>query len=232
LRQQQSDQVHIFGVVLDSEVKLVIDEALSIPEQWFTTSDRLAFNQFPPHRRNTRLAGQAAVKQLLHKIYALPPQSTVIKHYPSGAPYAEVGGRCYDISVSHLAGYGAAALSLKPDDRVGIDLVQRRVMDLEGLIDKTLDSVEQGLIRDHKTDFFSLWALKEAALKTWQVGMRVPIWDVHVRTMGRLHQIEADGFTPLCGTTIDLSSQLVLGVTWGAVASAARWVPRGLHMGC
>ena len=227
--QHLSDPLHLFGVVLEAEAKLDLSARLIAPDDVFPVSD---LNHLSLQRRSNHLAGQMAAKTLLQKVYALPFHAITIHYYPSGAPYAEAQGTCYDISISHIAAHGAAALSLAQDKSIGIDLVRRRAMALDGLIEKTLDAVEQQLITDHLTDFFSLWALKEAALKTWQVGMRVAIWDVHVRIAGTKFHIEAPGFSSLCGTTLDLNSQIVLGVVWGQAPLEARWQPRGLHMGC
>lgn len=228
----QPEQLHVFGVILDTDVELVFASVVDNYENWLTATEYEQINQLPPHRRRSRLAGQLAAKQLLHRIYALPPHTTCIQHYPSGAPYGQAAEHCYDLSISHSAAWGAAALSLHPAYRVGIDLVKKRAIHyLDDLVAKTLDSSEQKLLAEHQTDFFALWALKEAALKTWLVGMRLPIWDVHVRALNGVYQIEADGFPPLFGKIMELSPQVVSGITWGIAPPGAEWLPRGLHMG-
>ena len=72
--------------------------------------------------------------------------------------------------------------SLIPLHQFGVDMIEDRGQRISDLMLRVTTGAEREWLMggDVRSRFFDLWALKEAALKTWGVGMRLAPWDVEV----------------------------------------------------
>lgn len=213
--------------------------------EWFTPAERLQLDRLPVSRRMNRITGHAAAKKSLSNVLGITPREITIDHYPSGTPFALVNDDNYPVSLTHMQGYGAALVSQQTNHFLGIDIVYDRGYEIADLMQRVSTPQEQNwlLSGEKRRRFFELWALKEAALKAWGVGMRIAPWEVEVtcpiqaESVTTIQCLSAD-LPDLCGTLLPGVEPFIIAISWSDCIVDHRSIlqayqqPRGLHLGC
>jgi 4'-phosphopantetheinyl transferase len=119
-------------------------------------------------------ASRAALRRLLGRVMAVPPEHVPIRVEPSGRPTVAGGPAFSTARDGRIVVIGLAA---RPGTRIGVDVVSPpsgwRASDLAPTV---LDPAEQGRLvglstRDADRLVLRMWSLKEARLKGTGVGL-------------------------------------------------------------
>ncbi|MFF4567459.1 4'-phosphopantetheinyl transferase family protein [Streptomyces sp. NPDC001435] len=144
-----------------------------------------------PERAAAFVTGRTVVRGLLGEVLGVQPQSVPLGRAPCpdcgdrehGPPALLSPGTPPRISLSHTAGHGLLAVARFP---VGVDLEQRRPLDLATVGGKALTARERAVLAaapaaDHSALFFRCWTRKEAVLKAVGTGIVKPLDELDVR---------------------------------------------------
>ncbi|MEU6260329.1 4'-phosphopantetheinyl transferase superfamily protein [Streptomyces sp. NPDC047043] len=144
-----------------------------------------------PERAAAFVRGRTLVRELLGELLGTEPQSVPLGRAPCpdcgdlehGPPALLTPGTAPRISLSHTAGYGILAVAGFP---VGVDLEERRALDLDTVGGKALTPRERAVFTaappgDRSPLFFRCWTRKEAVLKAVGTGIVGPLDELDVR---------------------------------------------------
>jgi 4'-phosphopantetheinyl transferase len=151
---------------------------------WFTQVEIDKLNGFKNLKRQVQwMGGRFAVKQLVLQL--IDPKQTVqfleVHHEPMGAPFLTSFPH-FSISIAHSGVFAMAAMGLKNDCRVGVDIEACRSFDVKGVIETVFSPREQSMLEAGLlSEFYRSWTLKEAFLKLLRKGFSedvrwVEIW--------------------------------------------------------
>ncbi|MFF4254909.1 4'-phosphopantetheinyl transferase family protein [Streptomyces sp. NPDC001663] len=137
------------------------------------------------------MRGRTLVRVLLGELLGTEPQSVPLGRAPCpdcgdlehGPPALLTPGTPPRISLSHTAGHGILAVAGFP---VGVDLEERRALDLDTVGGKALTPRERAVFTaagpgDRGALFFRCWTRKEAVLKAVGTGIVGPLDELDVR---------------------------------------------------
>ena len=151
---------------------------------WFSQAEIDTLNDFKNLKRQIHwLGGRFAVKQLVLQLID-PKQAALaleIHHEPMGAPFLPSFPQL-SISIAHSGAFAVAAMGLKNDCRVGVDIEACRSFDMNGVIKTAFSPREQSMLEAGSlSEFYRSWTLKEAFLKLLRKGFSedirwVEIW--------------------------------------------------------
>jgi 4'-phosphopantetheinyl transferase len=136
-------------------------------------------------RRREFVAGRLAAHRALHRLEpGAQAEVTARAEGPDAGRPVLVPGRGLALSISHSTGLAVAALARGGGGALGVDL-EERVDAGEAFLEEAFAPGERegylavcGAEVDATT---AAWALKEAVLKVWGVGLRAPLQKVAVR---------------------------------------------------
>jgi phosphopantetheinyl transferase len=148
------------------------------------------FRTFAPRRAEEWLAGRLVAKRLVRRLLGQSVRLRAIEILPDavGAPRLRpCGGPIPTVSISHTARYAAAAVAGTGLVGVDVECVQMREPALARYF---LCEAERPLLArdfgDEAVTLTALWALKEATLKAFRVGLSLPPTCVEARHDGEL----------------------------------------------
>ncbi|MFF4425477.1 4'-phosphopantetheinyl transferase family protein [Streptomyces sp. NPDC001549] len=130
-------------------------------------SERRVLRELRAWRQAEWTAGRLLAKRLVGEVVSAPADGVEILPRDDGSPRVVVGGSpmpALYVSISHTAGYVAAALAPEP---VGVDLCEIGSADaVRRVADHFLSPEELSLVGRERPDAMTgAWALKEAAVK-------------------------------------------------------------------
>ncbi|MFB7267514.1 4'-phosphopantetheinyl transferase family protein [Streptomyces nojiriensis] len=137
-------------------------------------AERRVLGALPAWRQAEWTAGRLLAKRLVGEVVSAPADGVEILPRDDGSPRVVVGGSspapALHVSISHTAGYVAAALAPEP---VGVDLCEFASADaVRRVADHFLSPEELSLIGRERPDAMTgAWALKEAAVKADRGGV-------------------------------------------------------------
>jgi phosphopantetheinyl transferase len=144
----------------------------------------IRFNGRGPHEERiaSRVAARICVREVLGM--DLDAGDVEIAQGRSGVPWASVDGRRIPLSLSHAAGWAAAAAH--PHARVGIDI--EPAQELPPRFARYFLSPDEMRAlsgwADRSTSLLAAWTLKEAVLKASGCGLAVPPSTLRIRAIG------------------------------------------------
>jgi 4'-phosphopantetheinyl transferase len=119
--------------------------------------------------RDRYLAGRFLLRGILSRLLSIPPQDLAIKLSDTGKPFLPESG--IQFSMSHtdrlLGAVFAFASGSENDNSVGIDLEQKRPVDVSALAHRFFSPDEATILQESQSldDFFRFWCAREAAIK-------------------------------------------------------------------
>lgn len=128
--------------------------------------------------RECFLAGRTLIRHILSHYLKISPANICIETSVYGKPFQSHQSRL-SFNLSHTGEQFALAIS--ESGEVGVDIEQyKQRKNLDGMVQQVLTESEQEwfylLPEEHKTEnFYRLWSLKEAILKSEGVGMTLPM---------------------------------------------------------
>jgi phosphopantetheinyl transferase len=156
--------------------------------------------------------------------------------YPNDARRITQGKHEYRFSLSH-AGKRGVLMVAPVGCCIGIDLHHNTGRNYDKLIERVVRKSEAVFLRFGICGFDILWALKEAALKAWGIGMRVAPWDVEVQLDKHqimIHNLEQTSLPPLYGGVFSVAKDYTVGYAWlfdgYEQIKENFFVPRPLHL--
>lgn len=159
-------------------------------ESYLTGGELRQLAQKDSRKRAGYLASRYALKQVVQQYLPhIQPKDVEIRHGQDGVPklvfHCLVSKRDYGVSLSHSGPYGAAAIGLSPDQRVGIDIERIRGWRKETLLAfltakeyyQVASQADSTVQNELATRY---WSVKEAYLKGLGVGLRMHPQSVEV----------------------------------------------------
>ena len=188
--------------------------------------ERARIDQHPTRERQLRYAAvRGTLRMLLAHRLRMAPAAVPIVAGPLGKPHVcATLDRRVDFSVSHSGSWAAIAISTRGAIGVDIEVPRPRrnialaVAALSARERAWLDRADAG---ERQARFMTLWTAKEASVKLWGCGLRVPLAGVELQDPGapRAVVVRRD---PLAGDQCCLVHRLSLPrIGQGAVAVPA-----------
>jgi len=170
-----SQHVHIWQWNLDA------GERGDFARYWATLSieerQRADKFRFERHRRRF-VAGRGALRRILGRYLALPPQAVALDYGPHGKPFCASQPAQWALSFNLSHSGNAAALAIARGFEIGIDVEQMRPIE-ENVPLEAFSARERAAFAalpdaQRQAVFFENWARKEACLKALGTGFTLP----------------------------------------------------------
>jgi 4'-phosphopantetheinyl transferase len=130
--------------------------------------------------RDRFVVARAALRDVLARMLAVPPESVRFRYDPGGKPRLEVPDRSgLRFNLSHSGDMALVALTL--DQEIGVDVeALRSLTDVEALAERFFAPGETAALRslpepERETAFLRCWTLKEAYVKAVGQGLAMPL---------------------------------------------------------
>ncbi|MDA3892627.1 MAG: 4'-phosphopantetheinyl transferase superfamily protein [Salinivirgaceae bacterium] len=164
-------EIHIWQVSTDNTATNFVDYTGALSEAELS---KVHFFE-SKHARNSYVASQGALRQLLSGYLGISPKLVNIGRQKKGKPYSlDYEGLYFNLSNSG----NLAVIAFSRDSELGIDIEQmRHLPDLDEMIHTNFTSSEIKFINTKPEErlrrFFRFWTVKESYLKAIGEGMRL-----------------------------------------------------------
>jgi 4'-phosphopantetheinyl transferase len=191
------DELHVWRVPLHPPREQIAVLARRLSDDERERAARFHFER----DRMAYTAARGALRTLIGRYLAQPPDRLVFGYRAKGKPYLATPGDALSFNLSHSGEVGL--LGFARDREIGIDVEHRRSMDdLRSLARVSFSAQEYATLcslpPDDQTDaFFSCWARKEAFIKATGEGVsQLADFDVSLRPGEPARLLRVDGEAP------------------------------------
>lgn len=186
------NHIHLWQIPLD-EIPNYMPYQTILPSDEKERANRFIFEK---HRRRFTLA-HFALRKILSKYLALPPESIMFEALSHGKPVLQTKQNPLHIEFNLSHSGETALLGLRLDKIIGVDIEYHRTRDFLDLAEHVFSDKECQILFDIKGEdaqmnaFFHIWAQKEAFIKAIGQGLSYPLKDFSVSPLPPAALLEA-----------------------------------------